>query len=119
MLRPEDLDHLCRLARLRLPESERSRLREDLDRILHYVESLNELDTSGVADFSNDRAESAWRPDLPGAEAPDAAATALRNAPLTLDGHFAVPGVLARDAALGDAVRGDTVRGDTVLGGGA
>jgi len=102
VLRPEDLDHLCRLARLRLPESERAGLREDLDRILQYVESLNELDTSLVCEGSEDSVESAWRPDLPGEAPVDQVGLALRGAPLTLDGHFAVPGVLARDAARGD-----------------
>ena len=43
MLTPKDLDHLCRLARLDLPEAERGRLRADLESILGYVESLREL----------------------------------------------------------------------------
>ncbi|MFN8548969.1 MAG: Asp-tRNA(Asn)/Glu-tRNA(Gln) amidotransferase subunit GatC [Candidatus Eisenbacteria bacterium] len=99
MLTHKDLDHLCRLARLHLPESERGRLRADLESILGYVESLHELDTRAFeAAKSGDADVGAFREDE--ARATLTQEEALRNAPAQLDGHFAVPTVLARDAAL-------------------
>ena len=100
MLTPKDLNHLCRLARLHLPEGERGRLRADLESILGYVESLRELDTSAFESATgNEGLVGAFREDE--AHAALTQEEALRNAPAQLDGHFAVPTVLARDAALG------------------
>ncbi len=42
------LDHLCELARLSLEGSERTRLLEDLQRILTFVEKISELPLEGV-----------------------------------------------------------------------
>lgn len=40
------------LARLRLTAKEEKRLTEQLDKILQYMEKLNQLDTSGIEPFS-------------------------------------------------------------------
>jgi aspartyl-tRNA(Asn)/glutamyl-tRNA(Gln) amidotransferase subunit C len=42
------LDHLCDLARLSLEGPERTQLLQDLERILTFVEKINELPLEGV-----------------------------------------------------------------------
>lgn len=48
-----DLLHVAKLARLQLHEAEIEPLLADLDRIVSYVESLSEVDTSGVEPTSH------------------------------------------------------------------
>ena len=45
--------YIATLARLRFTEEEESRLAEEMNEILGYVEKLNELDTSGVPPMSH------------------------------------------------------------------
>jgi aspartyl-tRNA(Asn)/glutamyl-tRNA(Gln) amidotransferase subunit C len=42
------VDHLARLARLKLNESETGKMTAELTKILEYVEQLNKLDIAGV-----------------------------------------------------------------------
>lgn len=49
----EEVQRIATLARLRLTAEEEIRLTEQLDNILHYMEKLNELDTSQVAPFTH------------------------------------------------------------------
>jgi aspartyl-tRNA(Asn)/glutamyl-tRNA(Gln) amidotransferase subunit C len=44
----EEVQRVAMLARLRLTAEEEERLTEQLDNILHYMEKLNQLDTSEV-----------------------------------------------------------------------
>lgn len=44
----EDLDHLAGLARIRLTETEETRLAGDLEKILDHFKELQTLDTSAV-----------------------------------------------------------------------
>jgi aspartyl-tRNA(Asn)/glutamyl-tRNA(Gln) amidotransferase subunit C len=44
----EEIGHVASLARLKLSAEEEEMLTDQLDRILQYVEKLNELDTSNV-----------------------------------------------------------------------
>jgi aspartyl-tRNA(Asn)/glutamyl-tRNA(Gln) amidotransferase subunit C len=46
-----DVAHIARLARLELPREEAVRLSGQVERILGYVEKLEELDLEGVAPF--------------------------------------------------------------------
>ncbi len=45
---PEEVAYVAQLARLNLSPEEVASMTEQLDRILNYVEKLNELDTSGI-----------------------------------------------------------------------
>lgn len=98
MLTPEDLAHLSRLARLRISGEESTRLLADLERILGYVESLNEIDATrsvAPADAGStalDVAVDHFREDglVPSPPRSDA----LSNAPQVVDDHFAVPTVV-------------------------
>ena len=48
-----EVDHVARLARLELTEDEKETMTRQLDRILGYVDKLNELDTSQVEPTSH------------------------------------------------------------------
>ena len=50
---PEEVRRVAMLARLALTPTEETRLTEELDKILRYVEKLNELDTSQVEPFTH------------------------------------------------------------------
>lgn len=87
------IDHLARLARLTLTGEERPLYREQLLGILHYMETLNELDTAGieptshVISISNVMREDSARPSLDREEA-------LRNAPDRTDAFYRVPKII-------------------------
>lgn len=44
----KDVEHVAHLARLNLSEDELSKMTEQLDNILSYVDKLDELDTDGI-----------------------------------------------------------------------
>lgn len=50
---PEEVEHVARLARLELTVEEKERMRAQLDSILSYIDTLNELDTSAVEPTSH------------------------------------------------------------------
>lgn len=45
-----DIENIANLARLKLTESEKARYAEELSAVFGYVEQLNEVDTTGVAE---------------------------------------------------------------------
>ncbi len=89
----KEVDHVARLARLELSEDEKETMTRQLDRILGYVDKLNELDTSTVEPTShvipmvNVMREDEVRPSL----APD---DAMCNAPDREDAFFRVPRII-------------------------
>ena len=89
----ENVQRVALLARLRLTAGEESELTEQLDRILAYMDKLNELDTANVEPFSHavDGAN-AWREDKvsnqPNTEA------LLANAPQHDKTFFKVPKII-------------------------
>ena len=44
----EQVEHIAKLARIRLTEEEKEKMTKELGAILTYVEKLNEIDTTGV-----------------------------------------------------------------------
>lgn len=85
-----DVLHIAALAKLELDEAEIEPLITELGRILDYVATLDELDTSGVAPMTHVAVQSApLRPDaaLPGLSAEQA----LGEAPRAANDGFAVP----------------------------
>lgn len=89
----QDVDHIARLARLRLPGDEVEALAGQLARILDYVEALAELDTTGVTPTSHMSArETPLRKDEPAPCLPRE--DALSSAPESRDGFFVVPRIL-------------------------
>jgi aspartyl-tRNA(Asn)/glutamyl-tRNA(Gln) amidotransferase subunit C len=89
------LDHLARLARLRLTPEERARLREDLERILEYVAILDAVDPGDHPAPLEAVGGDSLRPDE--VHPPLTNEAALAAAPEALDGHFAVPAVVRRE----------------------
>jgi aspartyl-tRNA(Asn)/glutamyl-tRNA(Gln) amidotransferase subunit C len=99
-----DVEYVAELAHLELTEAESVRMERDLNSILGYIDTLNELDTTGVepmaqvaalvakqnaTDLPSDLREDAQRPSLPH----DAA---MANAPQTDGTFFKVPKVIER-----------------------
>ena len=88
-----DVEHVAKLARLEITETERDAFSKQLSAILTYVEKLKALDTSGVEptatvlEQTNVFREDKARPSLP-------VEKALANAPESESGHFRVPRIL-------------------------
>ena len=104
----QDVDYVAALAHLELTAEERARMVRDLNSILDYIDTMNELDTSNVAPmaqvadrFGTDATkqgtervayvlrEDAVRPSLPHE-------LALANAPEKDGNFFKVPKVIER-----------------------
>ncbi len=87
------VDYVAQLSRIRLEKEEKLRFASQLDRILAYVEKLNELNTDDVEplahplETTNVFREDEERKSLPTDEA-------LKNAPDGSDGFFGVPAVI-------------------------
>jgi aspartyl-tRNA(Asn)/glutamyl-tRNA(Gln) amidotransferase subunit C len=89
----EEVQRVALLARLRLTTAEESRLAEQLDKILQYMEKLNQLDTTEVKPFTHAvDVVNAWREDSV-TNQPDTEAL-LANAPATQGGFFKVPKII-------------------------
>ena len=89
----EEVERVAMLARLRLTAAEKSRLAEQLDKILQYMEKLNQLDTSEVEPFTHAvDVVNAWREDSV-TNQPDPEAL-LANAPAREGGFFKVPKII-------------------------
>jgi aspartyl-tRNA(Asn)/glutamyl-tRNA(Gln) amidotransferase subunit C len=86
----ETVLHVAKLARLELADSEIDRMQKDLANILAYVTSLDELDTDSVPETTQVAVRGApLRPDR--VEPSLSNEAALRGAPRTVSGGFAVP----------------------------
>jgi len=53
MITIKDVEHVAKLARLKLSEDEKVTFSKQLDDILKYVEQMNEIDTTGVEPMSH------------------------------------------------------------------
>lgn len=87
---PELIDYLSELSRLRLPEEEKAAMTAELERILAYMDTLNQLDTKDVEPMSHVfPVKNVMRPDTvePSADR----AELLANAPLPDQEAFLVP----------------------------
>jgi aspartyl-tRNA(Asn)/glutamyl-tRNA(Gln) amidotransferase subunit C len=82
--------HVAKLARISLADDEVERMKHDLSRILEYVEELGALQTADVPETAHVAVDAApLRPDTTRAGVPRE--LALREAPRSADGGFAVP----------------------------
>jgi aspartyl-tRNA(Asn)/glutamyl-tRNA(Gln) amidotransferase subunit C len=87
------VQHVARLARLRLSDAEQQRLLTDMDQMLSYVDKLNELDTSNVPPTAQvGEAGTPRRPDA--VTCPSAQEAMLANAPQSERGYFKVPKII-------------------------
>ena len=90
MIDRDQVLHVAKLARLKVPDDEVDRMAEELSKILEHVETMNELDlegvepTSHVVDLTNVLREDVPRPGL-------SREHALEQAPDVAKGGFRVP----------------------------
>ena len=89
----QEVLHVAHLARLNVDESQIDRFDDQVSKILEYVETLNQLDTAGVAptshaiDMTNAFRNDELSPSLD-------RQSALANAPEEEDGSYIVPKVI-------------------------
>ncbi len=90
----EDVKYVANLARLQFSEDEAESLKEDLNKILGYIEQLNELDTGDVEPLEHvtEITADTFRKDE--AREPLDHADALKNAPDADSDYFRVPKVI-------------------------
>ena len=53
MIDDETMENVCILAKLSLTEDEKEKAKEDMQKMLDYVEKLDELDTTGIEPLSH------------------------------------------------------------------
>ncbi|MCW3092449.1 MAG: gatC [Ferruginibacter sp.] len=91
------IDKLANLARLQFDEAEKAGIKNDLQRMIQFVEKLNELDTSGVtpllhmSDNINILREDEVKGSISSQEG-------FRNAPMHDDQFFKVPKVIKKQS---------------------
>lgn len=91
-----NVEQVAKLARLEFTEAEKEKFTHQLNDILHYMEKLNELDTSGVEplshviDLSNVFREDVSKPSYDVEEM-------LKNAPAHDEKFFKVPKVIGEE----------------------
>lgn len=89
----EQVKHVAKLARLRLSDPEVTAFQKDLNAILDYVETLNELDTRKVQPMSHVLPiKNVWRADAP--RKSNKSRSILSNAPRKEKSYFRVPKIL-------------------------
>ncbi|GEP90058.1 aspartyl/glutamyl-tRNA(Asn/Gln) amidotransferase subunit C [Chitinophaga terrae (ex Kim and Jung 2007)] len=89
------VQQLADLARLEFSEQERTEIRGDLQRMITFVEKLNELDTSNVAPLLHLTADyNVFRDDA--VHSSVSRAEALKNAPEATDEYFKVPKIIKK-----------------------
>jgi aspartyl-tRNA(Asn)/glutamyl-tRNA(Gln) amidotransferase subunit C len=94
----EMVGHLAHLARLEFKGQEKEEIKKDLNRIISFVEKLNELETEDVepliymTDEFNVMREDELRQDISQQEA-------LKNAPKKDSDYFKVPKVVTKESS--------------------
>ncbi|MCZ7662799.1 MAG: Asp-tRNA(Asn)/Glu-tRNA(Gln) amidotransferase subunit GatC [Thermoleophilia bacterium] len=90
MISREEVEHIARLARLRFEDGEYERLAQELSKILDYVQTLGELDLTGLEPTAHAVAlKNVFRADEPRPCLPREQAVA--NGPAVERGQFVVP----------------------------
>ena len=94
----KDVAYVAELAHLELTAEESARMERDLNNILDYIDTLSELDTSGVEPMAQvavaQEVNSALRDDQLRPSLPHD--VAMQNAPQTDGTYFKVPKVIER-----------------------
>jgi len=86
----ETIEYVGILAKLELSEQEKEEAKADMEKMLDYIDTLNELDTEGIEPMSHVFAISnVFREDV--VTNGDGSEDTLANAPLKKDNSFKVP----------------------------
>jgi len=89
----DEVMHVAKLGRLRLTDDEVDLYQKDLNAILDYAETLEDLDTENIHPMSHVlQMENVWREDSPGSS--KEAKSILSNAPDREEDYFKVPKIL-------------------------
>lgn len=89
----QQVEHVAKLSRLQLNKKERDAYKKDLNRILQYVEMLNELNTDEIPPMHHVlEKNNVWREDEP--SDPGISQDILKNAPETDGKYIKVPKIL-------------------------
>ena len=92
-LKIDDVKHVAKLARLSLAPDKLEKFAGQLESILHYVEKINQVDTTGVEPMAHALpVKNVLRDDVPEPGLP--IDKVLQNAPETDDRFFKVPKVI-------------------------
>ena len=92
----DQVRQVARLARLALPDDKLHKYAGQLESILHYIDKINQLDTTGVEPMAHALpVKNVLRPDL--AEPALPLENVLQNAPETDGAFFKVPKVIGGD----------------------
>ena len=89
------VDKLAHLARLQFSETEKSSIKQDLQKMIAFVEKLNELDTTGVAPLlhMSNNVNVLREDEVKGSVS---STEGLKNAPFHDDQFFKVPKVIKK-----------------------
>ncbi|MCY7362134.1 MAG: Asp-tRNA(Asn)/Glu-tRNA(Gln) amidotransferase subunit GatC [Ignavibacteria bacterium] len=88
-----DVDKISKLAKLKFEDDEKMKLQNELNKILEYIDELNELNLGNVEPLENiNETENVLRKDI--AEKWLTTEEALKNAPSKTGKYFKVPKVL-------------------------
>lgn len=86
----ETIENVCILAKLSLGEEAKAKAKQDMQKMLDYVEKLDELDTDGVEPLSHIFGdENVFRDDV--VTNGDNKEAMLANAPKAKEGQYQVP----------------------------
>ena len=86
----ETIENVCILAKLSLGEEAKAKAKQDMQKMLDYVEKLDELDTDGVGPLSHIFGdENVFRDDV--VTNGDNKEAMLANAPKEKEGQYQVP----------------------------
>lgn len=90
MISRDEVEHIARLARLSFDGEELERFQHDLSQIIDYVQTLGELDLSGLEPTAHAvEVKNVLRPDEPRPGL--SRESALANGPAVEEGQFVVP----------------------------
>ncbi|EDM36860.1 glutamyl-tRNA(Gln) amidotransferase subunit C [Pedobacter sp. BAL39] len=91
----QTIDKVANLARIAIEDTEAENLMADMNKILTFMEKLNELDTTGVAPLVYMNAEeNVWREDVVRQEI--TVGEGLKNAALHNESFFMVPKIIEK-----------------------
>lgn len=86
----ETIEYVGILAKLELSQEEKEQAKKDMEKMLDYIDTLNELDTSGIEPMSHVfPVQNVFRKDV--VTNGDDREEILRNAPESKNGAFVVP----------------------------
>jgi len=96
MISKEEVQHIAKLARLRLEEDEAAKYQQDLSQILDYFDILKEVNTDSVEPMTHSvHHENIAREDVPQREDPDVISRMMQLLPAMKGGFLKVKTILS------------------------